>query len=135
MKRLGKFSGKIYDEQYETRDIKECCQIITDEQAGDEKWVEERHLEHLKTCVTCFQCPLSKPDGRTILREFNDIGEKITIQLRYQDFEVTKLPEDCSRCPVGFMYQGCGREVPLTVGGRPDTCKLKLIKLFETKEE
>lgn len=135
MKRLGKFSGKIYDDQYKTEDIKECCQIITDEQSKDEEWLKERHTEHLIHCVGCYTCPLSRPNGRTILREFNDIGEKITIQLRYQDFEVTKLPEDCTHCPVGFMYQGCGREVPLTKGRRPDTCKLKLVKLLDAKEE
>ena len=40
---------------------------------------------------------------RTITREFNNIGEKITIQLKYEDLEVSKLPDRCQECPVGFM--------------------------------
>ena len=47
---------------------------------------------------------------RTVAREFNDIGEKITIQLKYEDLEVSKLPDRCQECPVGFMLHECGRE-------------------------
>ena len=73
---------------------------------------------------------------KIIEREFNDIGEKVTIQLKYDDFEVTKLPKDCYNCPVGFMYRGCGREEILSSGYRPDTCKLKLVdidKIFNNR--
>ena len=136
MKRLGKYSGRIYDEEYDTTKIKECCQIITDEQAEDKDWINERHLNHLKTCITCNGCPAAiEPDSRTIYREFNGIGEKITIQLRYEDLEVTRLPIDCSHCPVGFMRYNCGRKIPLTVGKRPDTCKLKLVNILEVQND
>lgn len=67
---------------------------------------------------------------RTVTREFNDIGEKITIeiQLKYEDLEVSKLPERCQACPVGFMAHNCGREYPMSET-RPETCKLQLIDL------
>ena len=65
---------------------------------------------------------------RTITREFNDIGEKITIQLEYGDLEVSKLPDRCEACPVGFMLHNCGREYPMGES-RPKTCKLKVINL------
>ena len=65
---------------------------------------------------------------RTVTREFNDIGEKITIQLKYEDLEVSKLPDRCQKCPVGFMSHNCGREYPMSET-RPKTCKLKLIDL------
>lgn len=67
---------------------------------------------------------------RTVTREFNGIGEKITIeiQLKYEDLEVSKLPERCQACPVGFMAHNCGREYPMSKT-RPETCKLKLIDL------
>ena len=65
---------------------------------------------------------------RTVTREFNDIGEKITIQLKYEDLEVSKLPDRCQNCPVGFMSHNCGREYPMSET-RPKTCKLKLIDL------
>ena len=67
---------------------------------------------------------------RIITREFNNIGEKITIQLKYEDLEVSKLPDRCQECPVGFMTKNndCGREYPMSET-RPKTCKLKLIDL------
>lgn len=66
---------------------------------------------------------------RNITREFNDIGEKITIQLSYKDMEVSELPKSCMNCPVGFMFKNCGREYPLGEN-RPSTCKLKLINIL-----
>lgn len=67
--------------------------------------------------------------AREITRKFNDIGEVITIQLKYEDMEVSQFPESCYKCPIGFMRRGCGREVPLTSDGRPDTCKLKEVDI------
>ena len=68
--------------------------------------------------------------AREIKREFNDIGEKITIQLKYEDMEVSQLPKTCYECSVRFMCKGCGREVPLTSDGRPKACKLKQVSIF-----
>lgn len=67
---------------------------------------------------------------RTVTREFNEIGEKITItiQLKYEDLEVSKLPDRCQACPVGFMSHNCGRQYPMG-DTRPETCKLKLVNL------
>lgn len=66
---------------------------------------------------------------REITRKFNDIGEVITIQLKYEDLEVYQLPKSCYSCPVGFMKYDCGREIPLTSNGRPKTCKLEEIDI------
>lgn len=68
---------------------------------------------------------------REVKRAFNSIGEviTITIQLKYEDMEVSRLPANCYACPVGFMKCGCGREVPLTSDGRPKTCKLKQVDI------
>ena len=70
---------------------------------------------------------------KDIKRTFNDIGEVITvtIQLKYENMEISKLPESCYTCPVGFMMCGCGREVPLTSDGRPKACKLKQVDIKE----
>lgn len=66
---------------------------------------------------------------KTIEREFNNIGEKITIQLKYEDMEVSKLPENCYQCPVGFISKDCGRTFPLNGECRPSSCKLKLVDI------
>lgn len=74
---------------------------------------------------------MSRDVNTKIQKEFNSIGEVITItttiQLKYKDMEISQLPENCYQCPVGFMINDCGREIPLTHNGRPDTCKLKQI--------
>lgn len=72
---------------------------------------------------------------------FNDIGQEvtITIQTKYADLEVIKLPENCYRCPTGFCthHEGredCGRNISWTDEDgqrRPDTCKLKQLDLAE----
>ena len=54
----------------------------------------------------------------------------IDVDLPYSDFKVFKFPESCTRCPVGFMDCGCGRNTPLLLDDyetRPETCKLQLI--------
>ena len=67
----------------------------------------------------------------------NEIGPKLTIeiQLKYEDLLALKLPENCTRCPIGYNTKtngNCGRHVPYEgkdYTKRPDTCKLKQIKV------
>ena len=56
MKRLGKFSGQIYEEN-EIKDMPECGVVITDEQANDEEFISKHHVKDLLDCVKCFGCP------------------------------------------------------------------------------
>lgn len=56
MKRLGKFTGTIYGEEVDTKDIKECCLIITDEQAKDDKFIGEKYLSISMDCICCAGC-------------------------------------------------------------------------------
>lgn len=76
---------------------------------------------------------VTERDGIIIERSFNKEGEEISvkIQLRYSDLEVTKLPERCSCCPVGFMDHDCGRRIPLDDKFRSPNCKLKLVNPFK----
>ena len=57
MKRLGKLTGTIYDNNYDFSQCPECCTCITDEQANDEEFVKQQHLKDLQDCMTCFGCP------------------------------------------------------------------------------
>ena len=57
MKRLGKITGKIYEEN-EVKNMGECGVCITDEQAKDERWVKEHHAKDLAECVNCRGCAL-----------------------------------------------------------------------------
>lgn len=59
MKRLGKFTGKIYDES-EIVNMGECGICITDTQAEDEKWIKTTHLKSLTECVKCCGCPTAQ---------------------------------------------------------------------------
>jgi len=61
MKRLGKFTGKIYNESdFENGGIYECATLISDEQANDENFIQEHHLVDLTACLNCFNCPASQ---------------------------------------------------------------------------
>ena len=55
--------------------------------------------------------------------------KKITIQLKYEDMEVSEFPKTCYKCPSGFISKDCGRKYPLSVDNRPDTCKLELVNI------
>lgn len=59
MKRLGKYTGKIYEEN-EVEQMQECGVCVSDEQANDEKYINEHHLQDLKDCVTCCGCPMAQ---------------------------------------------------------------------------
>lgn len=60
MKRLGKFTKKIYDETFDFSKCKECCTCITDEQANDEEFINKKHIKDLATCIFCMGCPAAK---------------------------------------------------------------------------
>ncbi len=55
MKRIGRFTGKIYDEKEVLR-INECCDVISDAQANNSEWVKERHKEYMVKCSKCMSC-------------------------------------------------------------------------------
>lgn len=57
MKRLGKYSGKIYKED-EVSTMEECGVCITDEQANDEQWIKSRHARDIVDCLGCGGCSM-----------------------------------------------------------------------------
>lgn len=59
MKRLGKYSGQIYEEK-EVSTMEECGVCITDEQANDEEWIKVHHVGDLVDCLGCGGCPMSQ---------------------------------------------------------------------------
>lgn len=65
MKRLGRCSGKIYDED-QVDLIEECCYIISDRQAENDKFIREQYVRSLAICHNCYGCPVAKA---TILKE------------------------------------------------------------------
>lgn len=60
MKRLGKFTKTIYDEDYDFSRCPECCVQLTDDQAEDEEFINAHHVKDLMDCVRCFGCPASQ---------------------------------------------------------------------------
>ena len=60
MKRLGKFTKAIYDETYDFSQCPECCTCISDEEANNEKFIDQHHLKDLMDCVCCFGCPAAE---------------------------------------------------------------------------
>jgi hypothetical protein len=58
MKRLGLFSGKIYEED-EVKGMNECGLCITDEQEHNTEFIEKTKVENLVKCGGCFGCPMA----------------------------------------------------------------------------
>lgn len=57
MKRLGLFTGRIYEEGCDVNNIEECCVLVSDEQIVDKIFVEKKRQEH---CCGCHGCPSSR---------------------------------------------------------------------------
>lgn len=57
MKRQGKFTGRIYDEDYDFSQCSECCTMISEQESKDEEQVSKRHMKDLMDCMKCFGCP------------------------------------------------------------------------------
>ena len=60
MKGLGMFSGMIYPDDESRMNAKECCHVITDEQAEDRVWIENQHMTDIYDCIRCMACPRSQ---------------------------------------------------------------------------
>lgn len=74
MKRLGKFTGDVYGEDFDFSECPECCTIITDEQAKDVQFRKEKHCQDLYTCIPCMGCPAAKAEKAMLTPE-----EKVTL--------------------------------------------------------
>lgn len=61
MKRLGIFTGRIYNQDdFEAGCIRECCRVITDEEAESIPVVMAVYAQEHLHCVGCFGCPESQ---------------------------------------------------------------------------
>lgn len=53
MKRLGMYTGKIYDEDYDRSKIKECCVLLSDEYAENEAYISLLKAKNALRCNAC----------------------------------------------------------------------------------
>ena len=60
MKRLGKYTGKIYEDDYNFELCPECCVCISDDDAKNENYISERHNKDLLGCISCMGCPAAR---------------------------------------------------------------------------
>jgi hypothetical protein len=61
MKRLGIFTGRIYDEEDFWADcIKECCRVLKDEEAEDISVITSVYTREHINCIGCNGCPESQ---------------------------------------------------------------------------
>ena len=59
MKGVGLYTGRIYDNK-EREHAQECCHVVTDKQASDEKYLRDMHMDDLLFCILCCGCPEAK---------------------------------------------------------------------------
>ena len=61
MKRLGMYSGRIYEEN-EVENMKECGVMLSDEQIDDEDHLEFMRRDYRAGCLICRGCPESQKE-------------------------------------------------------------------------
>jgi len=57
--RIGKFSGTIYDKDYDFSQCQECCTCISEEEAQDKSFLSELRQKNKIDCITCMGCPMA----------------------------------------------------------------------------
>ena len=55
MKRIGKFTGRIYPDDYDFSNCPECCVVITEAEYEAKEWMPAfyRYTEDCKYCLGC----------------------------------------------------------------------------------
>lgn len=72
----------------------------------------------------------------TLIAERTEVGQKITLNLEfilpYEDGQCVVLPQCCSKCPIGYQKEGCGRAIPFNEDSyikRPVECYLEQVTI------
>lgn len=76
-------------------------------------------------------------DAKLIVERI-EAGQKVTLTLElilpYEDGQCIVLPQCCSKCPMGYQKEGCGRAVPFNEDSyikRPVECYLEQVTIEE----
>ena len=62
MPRIGKYTGAVYQDDYDFSKCPECCTVVTTEQASDEHYRTNLVLRNLLDCSNCRGCPAAIAD-------------------------------------------------------------------------
>ena len=67
-----------------------------------------------------------------------EAGQKVSLTLEfllpYEDGQCVVLPQCCSKCPMGYQKEGCGRAIPFNEDSykkRPAGCYLEQVTIEE----
>lgn len=58
--KVGKYSHKVYPEDYNKKSYPECCCNVSKENTEDEDYMQELRTKNLADCIPCMSCPASK---------------------------------------------------------------------------
>ena len=85
------------------------------------------------------QCHYSATNADAKLTvERAEAGQKVSLTLEfllpYEDGQCVVLPQCCSKCPIGYQKEGCGRAIPFnedSYNKRPIGCYLEQVTIEE----
>ena len=85
------------------------------------------------------QCHYSATNADAKLTvERAEAGQKVSLTLEfllpYEDGQCVVLPQCCSKCPMGYQKEGCGRAIPFNEDSyikRPTECYLEQVTIEE----
>lgn len=77
----------------------------------------------------------------SITADYNENGNtiRVDITLPYESLTTIQNVKDCGECPIGYnstayeldYNRGCGKQVPVKSGCRPETCRLNIKALSD----
>ena len=59
MKRIGRFTNTVYNEDYDTSKITECCTLVEDKDVEEQTCLATNMKRKLE-CLQCMGCPTAK---------------------------------------------------------------------------
>lgn len=59
MPRVGKFTGKIYSDDYVFSHCPECCTIVSEKEINDLDFMQNLRQKDILHCLACHGCPES----------------------------------------------------------------------------
>lgn len=63
MRRVGNFTGKIYDADYDFAHCPECCTMISEDQLSNEGFLQNLRQNNILKCLSCAGCPAARNQG------------------------------------------------------------------------
>lgn len=57
MPRVGKFTGKVYADDYDFSHCPECCTVVSEKEIDNKEFIQSLRQRNILDCLPCHGCP------------------------------------------------------------------------------